>query len=249
MFSAFTDNPILLETLTDYIDRKITLSDGQQYAYTVVSKKNPLHTLIISSYPPEWVELYRINNFQLTDPVILKSFRQSMPFSWDENISLMSDLKLGKIFSLSRQYNISNGFTFILHDHYNNFCMLSITADKNIRGTEKDKLVVNYGVMQILLIDINSQMYKLVDSTLSGSRYNKFNLNNPIFTMRENDVLYWASMGKTYAEIASIIGITVSTVKFHMGNAVGKLRVANARQAIRLGIELDLIKPAASAVR
>ena len=62
-------------------------------------------------------------------------------------------------------------------------------------------------------------------------------------------MLYWASMGKTYAETADIAGISVSTVKFHIRNVVVKLGVSNARQAIRLGVELDLIRPAASAAR
>ncbi len=249
MFSAFTKNPILLETLKSYIDRKISLLDGQQYAYTVISKKNPSDTLIISSYPPEWVELYRMNNFQLTDPVILKGFRQSMPFSWDENITLISDLKFNKIFSLSRQYNISNGFSFILHDHYNNLSLLSIIIDGNNGKDLEGKHDTINGFMQMSLIEINAQMYKLVESSYCDTQFDKRSLNKPIFTDRENEVLYWASMGKTYAEIASIVGIAVSTIKFHMGNAVRKLQVANARQAIRLGVELDLIKPAASAAR
>ena len=62
-------------------------------------------------------------------------------------------------------------------------------------------------------------------------------------------MLYWSSMGKTYGEIAAIAGISVSTVKFHMGNIVSKLCVNNARQAIRLGVELGLITPAATAAR
>ena len=62
-------------------------------------------------------------------------------------------------------------------------------------------------------------------------------------------MLYWSSMGKTYGEIAVIAGISVSTVKFHMGHIVVKLGVGNARQAIRLGVELGLITPAATAAR
>ena len=50
-------------------------------------------------------------------------------------------------------------------------------------------------------------------------------------------------MGKTYDEIAQIANITTRTVKYHMGNVVRKLGVINAKQAIRLGVELELIKP------
>uniref|UniRef100_UPI00384ACE79 helix-turn-helix transcriptional regulator n=1 Tax=Brenneria izbisi TaxID=2939450 RepID=UPI00384ACE79 len=64
-----------------------------------------------------------------------------------------------------------------------------------------------------------------------------------MFSHRENEILYWASMGKTYPEIAMILDIKISTVKFHIGNVVKKLGVLNAKHAIRLGVELQLIKP------
>ncbi|MEW7002261.1 helix-turn-helix transcriptional regulator [Serratia marcescens] len=50
-------------------------------------------------------------------------------------------------------------------------------------------------------------------------------------------------MGKTYQETAMILGIKTGTIKFHMSNVVKKLGVTNARHAVRLGMELRLIKP------
>ncbi len=101
----------------------------------------------------------------------------------------------------------------------------------------------------MLLIDINEQMYRLAGSAIPGMQKNNMNTQKPIFTPREKEVLYWASMGKTYGEIAAISGISVSTVKFHMGNTVVKLGVSNARQAIRRGVELELITPVATSGR
>ncbi|MCP1065890.1 helix-turn-helix transcriptional regulator [Serratia symbiotica] len=65
-----------------------------------------------------------------------------------------------------------------------------------------------------------------------GKDIHHMDMVKPIFTLQDNEVLYWSSMGKTYGEIAAIAGISVSTVKFHMGNIVSKLGVSNARQAI-----------------
>lgn len=240
MFSVFNENPTISETLREYIDRKLSLFGKLEYAYTVVSKKKPSDVLIISTYPDEWVDLYRTNNFQLTDPVILTAFRRTSPFAWDENISLMSDLKFTKIFSLAKQYNIVNGFTFVLHDHMNNLALLSVIIANNEQGELESRLTSERGVMQMLLIDINEQMYRLAGASASCGE-NHMDRVKPIFTPRENEVLYWSSMGKTYGEIASIAGISVSTVKFHMNNIVSKLGVSNARQAIRLGVELELI--------
>ncbi|ULH13627.1 LuxR family transcriptional regulator [Serratia marcescens] len=247
MFSIFKENNTIAETLREHIDRKLFPFGSLEYAYTVVSKKKPSDVLIISSYPDEWVNLYRKNNFQLTDPVILNAFKRISPFVWDENIALMSDLKLTKIFTLSKRYNIVNGFTFVLHDHMNNLATLSLIIDSHERGELETRLSAERGDVQMLLIDINEQMYHLADSVSMGN--SNVGEGKPMFSMRENEVLYWASMGKTYAEIAAISDISVSTVKFHMGNIVEKFGVSNARQAIRLGVELDLIIPAATAAR
>ncbi|WP_454877291.1 helix-turn-helix transcriptional regulator [Serratia inhibens] len=245
MFSTLNENQIIAGTLREHIDRKLSSLGSPAYAYTVVRKNNPSDVLIISSYPDEWVDLYRANNFQLTDPVILTAFKRASPFIWGENITLMSD----KIFSLSRRYNIVNGFTFVLHDPMNNLALLSVIIGSNGQGALKKRLSSDSGAMQMLLIDFNEQMYRLAGSVSSGIREHHAGVCKPIFTPRENEVLYWSSMGKTYGEIAAIAGISVRTVKFHMGNIVVKLGVSNARQAIRLGVELGLITPLATAVR
>jgi LuxR family quorum-sensing system transcriptional regulator ExpR len=203
----------------------------------VVRKKDPSDALIISSYPEEWVDLYRTNNFQLTDPVVLTAFKRSSPFVWDENITLMSD----KIFCLSRRYNIVNGFTFVLHDSMNSLALLSVILGGNGKEDLEKRISSDRGAIQMLLIDINEQMYRLAESVSSCRQRHHADTDKPIFTPRESEVLYWASMGKTYGEIATIASISLSTVKFHMGNIVIKLGVSNARQAIRLGVELGLI--------
>lgn len=249
MFSFFNENLTVQETLKAYLNRKLSFLGNMEYAYTVVSKSNPSDLLIISSYNEEWVSLYRANNLQLIDPVILTAFRQTSPFAWDENITLMSDLKFSKIFFLSRQYKIVNGFTFVLHDHMNNLALLSVIISYGDPLALEKQLSNEQGEMQMLLIDVNEQMYRLADAQTGDSHHSNKAKSKAIFSLRENEVLFWASMGKTYGEIAAIAGISVSTVKFHMRNVTTKLGVNNARQAIRLGVELSLIKPAASAAR
>lgn len=237
MFSSFNENQTAKDTLQTYIQRKLSPFDHPTYAFTVVSKKKPSDILIISNYPDEWVKQYRENNFQLTDPVILSAFKRTSPFAWDENLTLMLDLRFSRIFSLSRRYHIVNGFTFVLHDHMDNLALLSLTLDDSKRRSIESLVSSVQGDLQMLLIDFNEKIYR--------PQCRDKNNNRTIFTQRESEMLYWSSMGKTYAEIAMIAGISVSTVKFHIKNVVTKLGVSNSRQAIRLGVELDLIKPVA----
>ncbi|PIJ49780.1 LuxR family transcriptional regulator [Erwinia sp. OLTSP20] len=249
MFAFFSANYTATNTLRNYIERKLQRYDSLEYAYIVVNKKNPADALIISNYPDKWVQLYRDNNFQLTDPVILFAFKRTSPFAWDENITLLSDMQFNKVFTLSRQYNIVNGFTFVLHDHMNNLALLSFIIRAAHRQELEQHLATEQAELQMQLINFNEQMYRLTGSIAQKEQVQIAGESNAIFTLRENEVLYWVSMGKTYAETAIISGISLSTVKFHVKNIVAKLGVSNVRQAIRLGVELDLIRPAPSATR
>lgn len=83
-----------------------------------------------------------------------------------------------------------------------------------------------------------TSLYKELNSTNVYSKMNR----NEIFSNRENEIIYWASVGKSYPEIALILGIHLTTIKYHMGKAVRKLGVANAKHAISLAVELQLIR-------
>ncbi|MDU2731101.1 LuxR family transcriptional regulator [Pantoea sp.] len=243
MFSYLADNPSTLQTLQDYIERRMVSPEVQEYAYLVISKINPYKTLLVSNYPDEWIKIYQDNHFQFIDPVVLKAFKQSSPFAWDENITFLTD----RIFTLSRRYNILNGFTFVLHDHHNNLALLSVISQSDDAYTAESPLWRERQLMQMRLIEFNAQMYRLIDMAAVGMQVICPDATKAIFTQREQEVLYWASMGKTYPEIATILVISVSTVKFHMGNIVNKLQVANARQAIRRCAAMNLISSPAMA--
>lgn len=154
-----------------------------------------------------------------------------------------ANLKLSKVFSIGKKYEIINGYTFVLHDNLNNLATLSILIDKENEIIIKEDIERDKDKLQMLLIlahDKLTTLYRDINAvTLKNNKKNE-----ELFSKRENDVLYWSSMGKTYKEITLILGIKLTTVKFHMGNAVKKLGVINAKQAIRLSTEMKLIKPA-----
>ncbi|WP_234357910.1 helix-turn-helix transcriptional regulator, partial [Pectobacterium versatile] len=194
----------------------------------------------ISSYPDEWVNLYKENKYQHIDPVVLASFNKISPFSWEKSLVINTRLQLAKIFDLSKKYNIINGYTFVLHDHGDNLAMLSIIVDSSYPDDVDTFIEEKKDTFQMLLIDAYEKIISLCREMIESKKQ----LNNKeIFSQRENEILYWASMGKTYLEVAIILGIKTSTVKFHIGNVVKKLGVLNAKHAIRLGVELQLIKP------
>lgn len=244
MFSFFSSNKAITETLQDHIKRKLAAYSDAEFAYTVLNKKNPAEMIIISSYPDDWVNFYRASNFQLTDPVILNAYRRTSPFAWDENLTFISNIKFTRIFSLSKKYDIVNGFTFVLHDQMNNLALLSVIITSLEQKLLETRLSTEKGELQMALIDINEQMYRLAGFAMTEKAQQRAESKKGIFSTRENEVLYWVSVGKTYGEIAIITGISLSTVKFHIRNVFNKLGVNNIRQAMALAVELGLIVPA-----
>lgn len=65
--------------------------------------------------------------------------------------------------------------------------------------------------------------------------------SGPSLSRREVQCLKWIAAGKTDAEVASIVGISSSTVRFHTRNAAAKLDVAGRAQAVRRASELGYI--------
>ncbi len=60
-------------------------------------------------------------------------------------------------------------------------------------------------------------------------------------SLRECECLLWAAQGKTAAEIAMILSISESTVRFHFKNSSAKLDTVNTTHAVALAIAHGLI--------
>ncbi|MEQ9723064.1 helix-turn-helix transcriptional regulator [Yersinia alsatica] len=242
MIIDYFDNESINEDIRNYIQRRIKSYGDLRYSYLVMNKKTPLHPTIISNYPLDWVKKYKKNSYHLIDPVILTAKDKVAPFAWDDNSVINKKSTDSAVFKLAREYNIINGYTFVLHDNSNNMATLSISNGSDDSICFDESIETNKEKIQMLLILTHEKMLGLYHNSAEKNESGSNKIERDIFSPRENEILYWASVGKTYSEISIILGIKRSTVKFHIGNVVRKLGVLNAKHAIRLGIELKLIK-------
>lgn len=241
MPKLFFDNPSINSTIKDYLERQLVKFNNIKYAYAIMSKRNPADFAIISNRQ-EWFKVYTENNFQFIDPVLITALYRLTPFSWDENLMLSQGVKVPKLFDMARNHNIINGYTFVLHDHNNNLVVLSLMLDEHCDDNIEEIIQINKSKVQMILITTHEKLTALYQEQAHKSDFEEMNARE-IFSKRENEIIYWASVGKSYQEIALILGIKLTTVKYHIGNAVKKLGVTNAKHAIRLGVELQLIRP------
>lgn len=240
MTSSFFDNELINEGIKRDLESHIANYNNIKYVYAIMNKRNPANFSVISNRV-DWFETYTKNNFQFIDPVLITASNRITPFAWDENLIVESGVKFSKLFDAAKNYNIVNGYTFVLHDHHHNLAVLSFFLDGQKSGNI-DLIEKNKNKLQMLLITMHERLIGEYQRLSSTGYFEKIN-DKEIFSVRENEVLYLASMGKSYPEIALILGVKLTTIKYHIGNAVKKLGVTNAKHAIRLGVELQLIRP------
>jgi LuxR family quorum-sensing system transcriptional regulator ExpR len=237
----FFNNETINASIKEELERGLSKYNNIKYAYAIMNKRNPASFSIISNRT-EWFEFYIKNNYQFIDPVLITASHRITPFTWDKDLEIGAGLKLPKIFDMAKNYNIINGYTFVLHDHHHNLVVLSIMLDKHCDADVEQQIDNNKAEIQMLLITMHGKMTTLYQEMSTPADFEKMN-QREFFSKRENEIIYWASLGKSYQEIALILGIKLTTVKYHIGNAVKKLGVTNAKHAIRLGVELQLIRP------
>ena len=241
MRNPFFNNIAINSSIQIHLEKRLAKYKNFNYAYAIMSKNNPSNFSIISNRQ-EWFDVYLENNFQFIDPVLITALDRITPFAWDENIMLSQGIKVPKIFDIAKNHNIINGYTFVLHDQYNNLVVLSMMMNKECDDNIDEFITYNKNQLQMILITTHEKLTSLYKEQESKSEFEGMNAKD-LLSKRENEVIYWASVGKSYQEIALILDIKTTTVKYHIGNTVKKLGVTNAKHAIRMGVELQIIRP------
>ncbi|MDF7658925.1 LuxR family transcriptional regulator [Erwiniaceae bacterium L1_54_6] len=231
-FSDLQKNKIVQDNL-----EKFLVKHGvKYYAYAVMNKRNLDDMSIITNLPDCFIEAYQEKKYQSIDPIIIGALNRVSPLVWDNSLRVNDTWVIDKIFETVKAYDIISGQTFILHDQNNNLAVLSLYINKYLMAEVDEDIKKHRNDIQGLLIDTHEMLLHLYRDENKPQQNTESTLSS-----RENSILYWSSTGKTYPEIAQLLNITVSTVKFHMGNIVRKLGVKNAKHAISLAIELNII--------
>lgn len=204
------------------------------YAYAVMDKKNTDNILILNDLSDEFANTYLVNKYQNVDPIVINALNRITSFVWDDSLKINSIWPMDKVFIL-KSYSFLCGHTFVLHDHYNNMAMLTLYFDKFLMADVGELIKTHKNDIQAILLETHDMLLQVYRKSedMSAAR--------AALSTREAEILYWSSTGKTYSEVAGILQLTVSTVKFHMSKVVKKLGVKNAKHAISLASELNLI--------
>lgn len=178
--------------------------------YSIISITPLDDVSIISNLPHQWAKDFIKKELHIRSNIIMNAKNRITPFKWTSLNTFNKDINI-----LSVKYGIRNGVTFIIKIKHDTimFTMYYDEQDKFIKLYSKRKHAILFEVMCIFETYYNKK-----------SRY--------VFTEREKEVFNLLKFGKTYLEIALVLGVCERTVRFHISNILIKLEVTSVRYAI-----------------
>ena len=230
-----SDKDAFYEEIFATLTTKLGRIGFDQFAYYSLPRLGAVQPEIISNFPREYCERYCAEKLYLIDSVIETARHRVTPFPWDTKITMGENKQ--NIFDIAKHYRITTGYTFVVHDHFGNMGTLHICNHSYDTETFNRHIMEHREHLQMQLITCHEQF--VAHFGAAGFMFAR-NLHNPL-SEREGEVLHWASIGKTYEEIAVILNISERTVKFHMRNVVSKLKAVNAKHAIKKASDMHLL--------
>jgi DNA-binding CsgD family transcriptional regulator len=187
----------------------------------------------ISTHSKIWQARYFLKRYALIDPIIRRGSAAILPFDWD---TLPTDNpETVKFFADARRHGVGrNGLSIPVRNRKNTHSVVSFSNDAARDEWENFKSA-NMTFLQ--------QLCALIDSAASIEADLP---KNPVqLSLREEQCLVWAGRGKTYQEVADILGLSVGSVKTHLDTARHKLHCINLTHAVGVAVATGVIPPEA----
>ena len=205
----------------------------ERVAYSLItdhpSLSLPKQHGLATSYPAHWMKHYNENKYLARDPVVIGILKSRVPFFWDD---LRKDKDIPesslKILDQGSESGVKDGIAIPLFGVTGEVVGLGLARKEGEKGRDYDLL---------------ASVHLL--STYFHEKYRSL-ITNPVvskITIRERDILSWATEGKTDEEIAQILNISANTVRWHWKKIFVKLETHGRLYSITKAIMTGLVTP------
>lgn len=201
------------------------------YALRVPTNFANAQVIMLDGYPEGWVKRYFEAAHADADPVIAWCVEHVVPVRWSDLV-LEPDSHAERVMYEAAEYGLRDGVTMPIHGPQGELGILSLSLDAS---PELARPITERALPYVHLLAGHLHQAALRLSGLHDTQ--------PSLTTRENECLRWTADGKTSREIAQLLGVSESTVNFHINNAMQKLNVVNRQQGVAKAILQRKIHP------
>lgn len=186
----------------------------------------------------EWRNRYIENKYYQIDPILRVAQQSLLPITW-EGMSKRQNLtkKQTVMMRESAEFGTHFGVSIPIHGTGGDFSILTLYHDYSQK--EATSLLREYqGDIQVMAVHFHVALQRRHEQRRQTA------IPAPVtLTEREVECLMWIADGKTDWEISSILGISESTVAFHVSNAMRKFGVHTRPHAVARMIHMGLAHP------
>lgn len=204
------------------------------FAHAMLGRHDTQNKIVIDhavniSFPQEWVSEFLARDYMQVAVVIRNNFENYRLQHWPDSKKRLNEKK--EVLSLFNDFDMSNGYShgsrqLLAEQQGSMFCFSGPSMEYNNRSESILEIIVPHLTM-----------------TLSGIHKKKQVEKNIRLSAREKEILNWLKQGKSSWEMSVIIGISQSTVNFHVYNVMQKLGAINRPQAVAVATHRGIITP------
>ena len=185
-------------------------------------------SLLVHNLDPEWIDIYKEKQYCKIDPRTRYGLLHNEPVRWSD-LSLDNGKKrvlAGKVLDHAREFGYLDGISIPLHGVGSEVALFNLSSSSALPD-------YNDIEMQSILAYTSKVRHSI---RKIQSKLDPASIQIPVLSEREKECLQWTANGKTSWEIGQILGVSESTVVFHISKAVSKLGVSNRVQAVAKAI-------------
>lgn len=204
-----------------------------------------------STASANWERTYADNQFVRVDPCVQRARRTNTPFTWSDvqDAPVRRGPKSGsrRLMDAATDFGFTEGLVVPCHfrDRLGNYQSASSVffwqdAQQRFRFLLSGQ---KFSLHMLMIYFIQRFITLRAQETASDPLSHGLAVTDdaPALSDREKDVLCWAARGKTSAEIAEILELSVETVERHFKNAIRKLGATTRTQAVAKALLSGLI--------
>lgn len=195
--------------------------DSFIYALRVPTNFSNAQVIMLDGYPDGWVKRYFEAAHYECDPVMAWCGKHIVPIRWSDLV-LERGSDAQRMMLEAAEYGLRDGITMPVHSPQGELGILSLSLDA---PPDRARTITERALPIVELLA--NHLHQAV-RRLGGLPQTE----GPSLTARESECMSWAADGKTSNEIAQLLGISESTVNFHLNNSMQKLDAVSRQHGI-----------------
>lgn len=183
-----------------------------------------------NTWPEEWLLIYQKNDYVRHDPLPMMARVLWRPFTWRDVMGMReSTAEQRALYAWIGTLGVHDAFAVPIHYPGGDFALCVSVADHFIEAS------FERATMHIASLYAHQRCCEL------GGQSGDASTVPTVLTKRELDCLRWVLKGKSDTDIGEILGISHTTVHFHVERAKRKLGVKTRAQAASVAVSLGYL--------